>query len=142
MREIETAGRPAPAPDGEPPETWDVAAIGPGWRPPPGEDELLPVAGRLELFDDAMVFRADDAVDRRTGEPLVAVVAAASVREAGPLSPGTHITPTELAGLWMPRMMRRLRCPGFAVRTSDGDWAFDCPGGARRAREVSRRYVG
>jgi hypothetical protein len=141
MREVETTGAASPVPDGERLETWAVAAIAPGWRPSPGEAELLPVPGRLELFGGGFVFRADDAVDRRTGERLVGMVPAASVREAGPLSPGTHITPTELAGLWMPRMMRRLRCPGFAVRTSDGDWAFDCPAGVRRARRVSELYA-
>jgi hypothetical protein len=142
MRKIEATGPPVTASEGEPLETWNVAAVGPGWRPPPGEPELLPVPGRLELHADALIFRADDAVDRRTGEPLVAVVHGASVRNAGPLSPGTYITPTKLAGLWMPRLLRRLRCPGFAMRTSDGVWAFDCPAGVRRAREVSRRYAG
>jgi hypothetical protein len=144
MREIETAAAaaPAPAPAGEPLDAWSVAAAGPEWRPPPGETELRPVSGRLELFPDALVFRADDTVDRTTGEPLVAVVPATAVTGAGPLSPGARVTSTELAGQWMARPLRRLRCPGFVVATSDGSWLFDCPHGVRRAREVSRRYTG
>jgi hypothetical protein len=41
----------------------------------------------------------------------------------------------------MPRFMRRFRCPGFSVRTRDGDWIFDCRSGPQRAREVQRRYA-
>ena len=144
MREIETAAAAAPvsAPVGEPMEVWSVAAVGPAWQPPPSETELLPVPGRLELYPDALVFRADEAIDRRTGEAVVDVVPARAVTGAGPLSPGSHVTPTELAGLWMARPLRRFRCPGFVVSTSDGPWLFDCPRGERRAREVARRYAG
>jgi len=143
MREIETAAvAPATAPAGEPLEVWDVAAVGPEWRPPPDEAELPPVPGRLELYPGALVFRADDTVDRTTGEPLLSVVPAAAVTGAGPLSPGARVTSTELAGQWMPRPLRRLRCPGFIVSTSAGPWLFDCPHGVKRADEVSRRYAG
>jgi hypothetical protein len=144
MREIETAapGVPPTPPAGEPLEAWDVAAVGPAWRPPPGETELLPVPGRLELYPDAIVFRSSETIDRRTGEPVVEIVPSGEVTGAGPLSPGARVTSTELAGQWMPRALRRLRCPGFVVSTSDGSWLFDCPHGVRRAREVSGRYQG
>lgn len=140
-REIETPGPPAAAPDGDPLDAWAVAAVGPDWRPPPGELELAPAEGRLLLYPDALVFRADAVVDRGTGAPLVSVIPAGSVIEAGPLSPGSRLTPSEIAGRWMPRPLRRIRCPGFAVRTTAGSWAFDCPYGQRRAREVSDRYA-
>ena len=68
------------------------------------------------------------------------VIPAASVLDSGPLSPGSRITPSELAGLWMPRFLRRFRCPGFVVRTTEGLWVFDCPRGQQRADEVNRRY--
>ena len=115
-------------------EEWEVAAVGPAWRPAPGESEVPPVEGRLELHADALVFRAAD----RDPE----VIPAASVIDAGPLSPGSRITPSEVAGRWMPGPLRRFRCPGFAIRTDAGSWAFDCPHGQKRAREVSRRYAG
>jgi hypothetical protein len=69
------------------------------------------------------------------------VIPAAEVLEAGPLSPGSKLTPDELAGRWMPKPLRRVRCPGFAIRTSGGSWAFDCPHGQKRAREVGGRYA-
>ena len=141
MRQIEVTGARAALPAGEPFERWKVAAIGPGWVPMAGEAELWPVEGRLGLHGDGLVFTAEDTVDRVSGEPVVTVIPAASVLDSGPLSPGSRITPSELAGLWMPRFLRRFRCPGFAVRTREGDWAFDCPHGQRRANEVSRRYA-
>ena len=130
----------ASAPHSEPIEEWEVAAIGPGWAPLAGQAELAPVAGRLALHPEGLVFRADDAVDRASGERIVAVVPAETVLDVGPLSPGSPITQTEQAGLWMPRFLRRFRCGGFAVRTRDGDWVFDCPHGVRRAGEVASRY--
>ena len=141
MREIDRAAATAPAPTGDPLQVWSVAAVGPQWQPPPDETELRPVPGRLELYPDALVFRADEAVDRRTRALVVDVVPARAVTGAGPLSPGSPITPTELAGSWMARPLRRLRCPGFVVSTGDGPWLFDCPHGVRRAREVGRRYA-
>lgn len=141
MREIDVIGQPAAPPAGEPFERWEVAAIGPAWTPAPGERELWPVEGSLSLHPEALVFRAEQAVDRANGEPVVAVIPAASVLESGPLAPGSRITPSEPAGLWMPRFMRRFRCPGFSVRTRDGDWVFDCRHGQQRAREVRRRYA-
>lgn len=143
MREIYDETPPSTAsPQGEPDETWEVAAIGPGWRPPPGEAELAPVAGRLELYPEALAFRADDAIEAGSGEPLLGIIPAASVQEAGPLAPGSRATPTQLAGGWMPRWQRRFRCPGFVVRTSAGGWTFECPHGVRRARTVGGRYTG
>jgi hypothetical protein len=118
-----------------------VRAIGPGWTPVAGEAELWPVEGRLALHPECLVFSAEGTVDRASGEPVVAVIPAESVLDSGPLSPGSRITPSELAGLWMPRFLRRLRSPGFSVRTREGDWVFDCPHGQQRAREVSRRYA-
>lgn len=141
MREIEVTAPPGAVPASEPIDEWEVAAIGPGWTPVAGEAELRPVSGRLALHPEGLVFRADDAVDRASGELVVASVPGETVLDAGPLSPGTKLTPTELAGLSMPRPLRRFRCGGFAVRTRDGDWVFDSPHGVRRAREVSRRYV-
>jgi hypothetical protein len=131
----------AAPPPSESPERWEVAAIGPGWTPVAGDTELLPVAGSLALQPEGLVFRAEGTVDRATDDPLAALIPADSVTDSGPLSPGTRITPSELAGLWMPRFLRRFRCPGFSVRTSDGDWVFDCRHGQARAREVQRRYV-
>ncbi len=141
MRQIELTAPPAAQPTSEPFDEWEVAAIGPGWAPVAGEAELWPVDGRLSLHPEGLVFRAEETVDRASGEPVVAVISAASVLDSGPLSPGSRITPTELAGLWMPRFLRRLRSPGFSVRTREGDWVFDCPHGSRRAQEVSSRYA-
>jgi hypothetical protein len=98
------------------------------------------VTGRLELYPEAIVFRATDAVVHRTGAPLVAVIPAAEVRETGPLSPGSRLTAAELAGQWMPAWMRRFRCPGFAISTSSGGWAFDCRRGIARADAIRKRY--
>jgi hypothetical protein len=140
--EIDTAAGPAPAPPQSPAhEHWEVTAIGPDWRPPPGEPELAPAYGRLSLHDDALVFRADEVTDRATGAPVVAVIPAASVTGAGPLSPGTRLTPSVLAGQWMPAPLRRLRCPGFVVNTVAGTWVFDAPKGLKRAEAVRRRYA-
>jgi hypothetical protein len=113
-------------------DTWDVVAVAPHWRPAPGANVVEPVAGRLVLFTDRLVFEGG-------GEPDV--ILAADVIDAGPLSPGSRLTPDEIAGQWMPKALRRVRCPGFAIRTSAGGWAFDCPHGQKRAREVSGRYA-
>ena len=141
MRQIEVSTRPGALPASEPLDEWAVAAIGPGWAPAAGESELPPVAGGLALHPEGLVFRADDAADRASGEPVMAFVPADEVVDAGPLSPGSQITPTELAGLWMPRIVRRFRSGGFSIRTRAGDWVFDCPHGARRARAVKQRYA-
>jgi hypothetical protein len=141
VRQIELTAPPTAEPASQPFDEWEVAAIGPGWAPVAGETELWPVDGRLSLHPEGLVFHAEGTVDRASGEPVVATIPAGSVLDSGPLSPGSRITPTELAGLWMPRFLRRLRSPGFSVRTREGDWVFDCPHGARRAEEVSRRYA-
>jgi hypothetical protein len=141
VRQIDSDGPDPALPAGEPLEEWPVAAIGPRWRPLPGESELLSVPGRLLLHPEALVFRADDVVDRRTGEPVVGVVPAGAVAHAGPLSPGSRMSPSEPAGRWMPGPLRRFRCPGFVVGTEEGAWVFDCPHGVRRAEEISRRYA-
>lgn len=141
MREIETAGPNPAAPASEPLEEWQVAAIGPDWAPAPGEAELRPVEGSLSLHREGLFFRAEDAVARGSGEPVSALIPAESVIDAGPLSAGSRVTQSELAGLWMPRPLRRFRTPGFSVRTREGAWVFDCPHGQSRAREVTRRYA-
>jgi hypothetical protein len=140
MREIDNVDPPPPLPDGEPLKEWRVAAIGPGWRPMPWENELLSVSGRLQLYPEALVFRADDVIDRSTGEPVVGLVPADAVAHAHPLAPGSTLAASETAGQWMPAPLRRFRCPGFVVGTADGPWVFDCPKGYRRAEEISRRY--
>jgi len=141
VREIQVVGSADAPPGSDEFERWDVAAVGPAWTPLPGEPELWPVEGSLSLHPEGLVFRAGETVDRASGQPVLAVIRAESVLDTGPLTPGSYITPSELAGLWMPRFMRRFRCPGFSVRTRDGDWIFDCRGGPRRAREVQRRYA-
>jgi hypothetical protein len=141
VREIDVSGQAPALPTSEPFERWEVAAVGPAWTPAPGESELWPVEGSLALHPEGLVFRADETVDRANGERVVAVIPAESVLDSGPLAPGSLVTPSEPAGLWMPRFMRRFRCPGFSVRTRDGDWVFDSRGGQRRAREVQRRYA-
>jgi hypothetical protein len=113
-------------------DEWDVVAVAPHWRPASGAASVEPVAGRLVLYADRLVFDGG-------GEPEV--IPAADVLEAGPLSPGSRLTPDEMAGRWMPKGLRRIRCPGFVVRTSGGSWAFDCPHGQKRAREISGRYA-
>jgi hypothetical protein len=138
--QIEVTGASVPALASEPFEEWEVAAIGPGWTPVAGESELWPVEGRLALHPEGLVFSAEGTVERASGKPLVGVIPAASVLDSGPLSPGSRITPSERAGLWMPRFLRRFRSPGFAVRTREGVWVFDCRRGPQRAGEVSRRY--
>ena len=141
MRQIDVTGRRAAPPASLPFERWEVAAIGPGWVPIAREAELWPVEGRLALHSEGLVFSAEATVDRASGQPVVGVIPAASVLDSGPLSPGSRITPSELAGLWMPRFLRRWRCPGFAVRTREGAWIFDCPHGQQRSDDVSRRYA-
>jgi hypothetical protein len=141
VRQIDVTGPAAAPPGSEPFERWDVAAIGPGWAPAAGEAELWPVEGRVSLHPEGLFFSAEGTVDRTSGEPVVALIPAASVLGSGPLSPGSRITPSELAGLWMPRFLRRFRCPGFTVNTREGDWVFDCPHGQQRSDEVSRRYA-
>jgi hypothetical protein len=140
-REIVSVDPPVELPDGEPLEEWPVAAVGPGWRPPPGESEVPAVPGRLLLYPSALVFCADDAIDVGTGEPVVGIVPAGAVAHTGPLSPGSRMAPSEPAGQWMPGLLRRFRCPGFVVGTAEGPWIFDCPHGVRRAEEISRRYA-
>jgi hypothetical protein len=141
VRQIELSAAPASPPGSDPFTDWEVAAIGPDWTPVAGETELWPVEGRLALHSEGLVFRARETVDRASGQPVVAVIPADAVLDSGPLSPGSRITPSELAGLWMPQFLRRFRSPGFSVRTREGDWVFDCPHGAQRAQEVSRRYA-
>lgn len=140
MRRIDVSTPPGVVPASEPIVDWEVAAIGPGWAPAAGESELVPVEGRLAMHPEGLVFRADDAADSASGERLIAVVPADAIGDAGPLSAGSKLTQTELAGRWMPRFMRRFRSGGFVVRTRDGDWLFDSPHGVDRAREVTRRY--
>jgi hypothetical protein len=139
---IARAEAPADAPAGEPLAVWELAAVGPAWRPAAGVDDVPVARGRLELHPDALVFRADDVVDRATGAPVVDVIAADSVLDAGPLAPGSRLTSTRSAGEWMAAPLRRLRCPGFAVSTAAGGWAFDGPKGVKRAEEIRRRYAG
>lgn len=114
------------------PDEWEVVAVGPAWRPPPGSDEVTPAHGRLLLRHDALVFCADDGAE----------TVIAGVQDAGPLSPGARLTPSEVAGRWMAAPLRRLRCPGFAVITSGGTWVFDAPHGVKRAQAVRERYAG
>ena len=112
-------------------DEWEVVAVGPAWRPEPGSDEVTPAPGRLLLGADALVFRSADGAE----------TVIAGIKDAGPLSPGALITPGRTAGQWMPAPLRRLRCPGFAVITTDGTWVFDAPHGVRRARAVRERYA-
>jgi hypothetical protein len=112
----------------EPPERWEVAAVGPAWEPAPGEDFVRPVAGSLEVHGDALVFRP-----AAGGEAQV--IPASGIRAIGPLTPGTP-----MVGGWMPKWQRRLRSPGFAVDTEAGAWVFDGPHGPKRADALSRRF--
>ena len=122
-------------PAGQALDTWELAAVGPTWRPGPGEDGVAAVDGVLEVHGDALVFRARDAVDAATGSPLVAVIPAATIRAIGPLSPGSPG-----AGGWLPGWQRRLRSPGFVVGTDAGAWMFDGPHGPKRADALSERF--
>jgi len=115
-------------------DEWNVLAVGPAWQPAPGTDEVAPARGRLLLRDDALVFRGDDGAET--------VIPAADITDAGPLSPGSRLTPSQAAGQWMAAPLRRVRCPGFAVVTTGGPWVFDAPQGAKRARTVRERYTG
>jgi hypothetical protein len=135
MRAVDVGGRPAEPPGGPVLERWSLAAVGPEWRPPPGERAVEPVDGELEVHTDALVFRARDAADIATGAPIVAVIPVASVRAIGPLSPGNPGT-----GGWMPGWQRRVRSPGFVVGTDAGAWVFDGPHGPKRAEALSRRF--
>ena len=135
MRAIDTGQPPATAPAGPALESWELAAVGPTWRPPLGEHVVAPVDGMLEVHADALVFRAREAVDAATSAPLVAVIPVSTVRAIGPLSPGNPG-----AGEWMPRWQRRLRSPGFVVGTEAGAWLFDGPHGPKRAEALSARF--
>jgi hypothetical protein len=135
VRAVDVGDSPPAPPDGPVLESWELAAVGPAWRPPAGEHAVLPVDGVLEIHSDALVFRARDAIDAATGDPLVDVIPVAAVREIGPLSPGSPGT-----GEWMPRWQRRMRSPGFVVVTEAGGWVFDGPDGPKRADALSRRF--
>jgi hypothetical protein len=135
VRAVDVGDRPGAPPDGPVLESWELAAVGPSWRPPPGEHSLEPVDGVLEIHADALVFRAREVVDMGTGAPLVAVIPVATMRAIGPLTPGTPVV-----GGWMPKWQRRLRSPGFAVDTAAGGWVFDGPEGPKRARELTDRF--
>jgi hypothetical protein len=135
VRAVDVGDPPGPPPDGPVLESWELAAVGPTWRPPPGEHAVAPVEGVLEVQTDALVFRARQAVDTATGSPLVAVIPVVTVRAIGPLSPGNPGS-----GAWMPRWQRRLRSPGFVVGTEAGAWVFDGPHGPKRADALSRRF--
>ena len=139
---IDRAGPSAAPPAGEPAAVWELAAVGADWRPAAGEEDVPVARGRLELHPEGLVFRADEVIDGATGEPVIAVIPADTIVDAGPLSPGSPLTRTRTAGEWMAAPLRRLRCPGFAVRTSAGAWAFDGPRGVKRAEEIRRRYAG
>ena len=135
MRAVDVGDLPPAPPGGPVLESWELAAVGPTWRPPPGEHAVGPVDGVLEIHSDALVFRARDAIDAATGAPLVAVIPASTMRAIGPLSPGSPGT-----GEWMPGWQRRLRSPGFVVGTEAGAWVFDGPGGPKRAAALSSRF--
>jgi hypothetical protein len=141
MPDVDLAGPAGEPPAGEPDAVWELSAVDPGWRPPPGEDDVPVGRGRLELHPEALVFRADDVFDRATGEPVVGVIPAAAIVDAGPLSPGSLLNQTRAAGEWMRGPLQGMRCPGFAISTAAGAWGFGCPGGVRRADEVRRRYL-
>ncbi len=128
-------------PQSEPAEAWgEVAALAPHWRPSLGETELAPVRGQLAMHHEGLVFRAADVVDATTGEPVVELPPGGAILSAGPLSPGSLMTPTRPAGEWMPRLLRGLRCPGFVVSTASGAWIFDGPRGVRHAQAVHERF--
>jgi hypothetical protein len=135
MRVVDSGAPAAARPDGPALEAWQVAAVGPTWRPAPGEKAVTTVDGVLEVLTDALVFRAHDALDTATSAPLVAVIPAATIRTVGPLSPGSAGS-----GGWMPGWQRRFRSPGFAVGTDMGAWVFDCPHGQRRAGALRDRF--
>jgi hypothetical protein len=135
MRAVDTGAPPVSPPDGPALESWRLAAAGPTWLPGPGEQEFAPVDGVLEVHTAALVFRASEAVDARSGEPVVAVIPASEMRSIGPLSPGDPV-----AGRWMPKWQRRMRSPGFAVATDAGAWVFAGPDGPKRARALSDRF--
>jgi hypothetical protein len=135
VRAVDVGDRPGAPPDGPVLESWELAAVGPTWRPPPGEHAVEPVDGVLEVHTDALVFRAREVVDVGTGAPVVAVIPAATMRAIGPLSPGSPG-----AGGWMPGWQRRLRSPGFVVGTEAGAWVFDGPHGPKRAEALSARF--
>jgi hypothetical protein len=135
MREIDSGAPAGELPDGPPLERWELAAVGPTWRPPIGETTVYLVDGVLELHPDALVFRAREVVDSTTGSPLVGVIPATSIVTIGPLSPGSAGS-----GAWMPGWQQRFRSPGFVVGTDVGAWVFDGPKGPRRARELRERF--
>ena len=83
MRAVDTGERAAAPPEGPVLESWELAAVGPTWRPPPGEHAVAPVEGVLEFFTSALVFRAREAVDAATGATLVAVIPASAIRAIG-----------------------------------------------------------
>jgi hypothetical protein len=134
VRAVDAGDPQGTPPEGPVLESWEVAAVGPTWRPAPGEHAIEPADGVLEIHTDALVFRAREVVDARSGAPLVAVIPVATVRTIGPLSPGNPGT-----GGWMPRWQRRLRSPGFVVGTDAGAWVFDGPHGPKRAEVLSAR---
>jgi hypothetical protein len=135
MTSIDAGGPDGSVPSGPPLDRWELAVMGPSWRPPPGEFEVRPVPGSVEVHPDSLVFRALDVVDVATGSPVVAVIPATSIRTIGPLAPGSPGV-----GAWLPKWQRRLRSPGFVVGTDAGAWVFDGPDGPKRASALSQRF--
>jgi hypothetical protein len=135
MREVDSGAAPVEPPDGPPAESWELAAVGPTWRPAPGESTVSLVDGVLEVHPHALVFRAREVLDVASRAPLVAVIPAERIVTIGPLSPGSAGS-----GEWLPGWQRRLRSPGFVVGTDVGAWVFDGPKGPRRARELRDRF--
>lgn len=140
-RILDTGSLPT-APDEPALEDWGSAeAVGPDWRPEPGQHHVVPVRGALLLHAGGLEFRAADVVDHGTGKPLRAWVAGTSIRDAGPFAPGADLAPGHPAGTWLPWPLRRMRVPGFGVATDEGGWAFGCPHGSDRAAELRRRFA-
>lgn len=126
-----------------PRKTWRVGAIGPNWRPPPGEDELSPLPGTLCVHREGLAFEADEAVDAATGRLIAAVVPLDAIDDVKPLSPNTWFYSTRLGSAWIPRWQRGWRSPGFTVLVSTGNgWCFESRFGAYRADFIRRTCMG
>jgi hypothetical protein len=121
----------------EPAERWRAHLISDEHGRPSAMQRVGVVRGHLLLYDDALVFAADDGEDRVRGSAVVAVLDADGIRGARRVPAGS-LPDGDRAGHDLPgRMMPRLR-----VDTDHGPYVFEVRGAGRRAKELEARYLG
>jgi hypothetical protein len=121
----------------EPADRWRAHLISDDHGRPSAMQRVGVVRGHLLLYDEALVFAADDGEDRVRGSAVVAVVAADGIRGVRRVPAGSR-PDGDRAGHDLPgRVMPRLR-----VDTDHGPYVFEIRSAGRRARELESRYLG